>query len=194
MAGGDPSATRGHPPSCAPAPDPQDGAVVLVSAQLPVGSISALEHAYAARQSGRNVAFAYSPENLRIGQAIEVFRNPGRIVIGVRDQRTRSILEPLLRRFCDKLIWMSVESAEMVKHALNSFLAVSIAFTNEIATICERVGADEVLLPQVGEELLAVRVGGAGFHYGQAVVIKEKPRMFFARLTAALGRGNERHS
>jgi UDPglucose 6-dehydrogenase len=120
----------------------KDGAVVLVSTQLPVGSIRALEHAYAARQRGRSVAFACSPENLRLGQAIQVFQNPGRIVVGVRDQRTKSVLDPLLRRFCDNLIWMSVESAEMVKHALNAFLATSITFTNEIATICERVGAD----------------------------------------------------
>ena len=120
----------------------KDGAVVLVSAQLPVGTIRALESAYAARKRGRRVAFACCPENLRLGQAIQVFQNPGRIVVGVRDQGTKSVLEPLLRRFCDNLIWMSVESAEMVKHALNAFLAVSVAFTNEIATVCERVGAD----------------------------------------------------
>jgi UDPglucose 6-dehydrogenase len=120
----------------------KDGAVVLVSAQLPVGSIGALEKKFSARKTGRRVSFASSPENLRLGQAIQVFQNPGRIIVGVRDQRTRSVLEPLLRRFCDTLIWMSVESAEMVKHALNSFLAVSITFTNEIATICEHVGAD----------------------------------------------------
>ncbi len=120
----------------------KDGAVVLVSAQLPVGSIRALEQAFVTRKTGRSVAFACSPENLRLGQAIQVFQNPGRIVVGVRDERTRTVLEPLLRRFCDSLIWISVESAEMVKHALNAFLAVSITFTNEIATICERVGAD----------------------------------------------------
>jgi len=120
----------------------KDGAVVLVSAQLPVGSIHALEEAFGARKTGRRVFFASSPENLRLGQAIQVFQNPGRIIVGVRDERTRSVLEPLLRRFCETLIWMSVESAEMVKHALNAFLAVSITFTNEIATICENVGAD----------------------------------------------------
>jgi UDPglucose 6-dehydrogenase len=116
--------------------------VVLVSSQLPVGSIRALEQTYAARNSARDVAFASSPENLRLGQAIQIFRNPGRIIVGVRDARTREVLEPLLHRFCDTLIWMSVESAEMVKHALNAFLAVSITFTNEVATICESVGAD----------------------------------------------------
>jgi UDPglucose 6-dehydrogenase len=120
----------------------KDGAVVLVSAQLPVGSIRALEGAYRARPISRAVSFASSPENLRLGQAIQVFQNPGRIIVGIRDERTKAALEPLLRRFCDTLIWMSVESAEMVKHALNAFLAVSITYTNEIATICENVCAD----------------------------------------------------
>jgi UDPglucose 6-dehydrogenase len=123
-------------------PHLKDGAVVLVSAQLPVGSVARLEQAYAAHAVGRTISFGCSPENLRLGRAIEAFRNPGRIVVGVRDERTRSILEPLLRRFCENLIWMSVESAEMVKHGLNSFLATSVTFANELATVCEQVGAD----------------------------------------------------
>lgn len=123
-------------------PHLKDGAVVLVSAQLPVGSVAALEKSFAGRAKGRIVSFACSPENLRLGKAIEVFQNPGRIVGGVRDDRTRAILEPLLKTFCETIIWMSVESAEMVKHGLNAFLAMSVTYANEIATICERVGAD----------------------------------------------------
>jgi len=123
-------------------PHLKSGAVVLVSAQLPVGSVAALERAFVAQSAGRSVSFACSPENLRLGRAIEVFRNPGRIVVGVRDQHARAVLEGLLGKFCQKLIWMSVESAEMVKHALNAFLAVSVTFTNELATVCEHVGAD----------------------------------------------------
>jgi UDPglucose 6-dehydrogenase len=120
----------------------RDGTVVLVSAQLPVGTIASLEHAFARVAQDRTVSFACSPENLRLGRAIEIFCNPGRIVVGVRDRYSREILLPLLSRFCDQLIWTSVESAEMAKHALNAFLAVSVAFTNELAAICERVGAD----------------------------------------------------
>ena len=123
-------------------PHLKDGAVVLVSAQLPVGSVAALEQAFARQAGGRTVSFACSPENLRLGQAIEVFRNPGRIVVGIRDQRARDVLEPLLAKFCDNLIWVSVEFAEMVKHGLNSFLALSVTFANELATVCEQVGAD----------------------------------------------------
>lgn len=119
-----------------------DGAVVLVSAQLPVGSVATLENSFAVQAKGRTVAFACSPENLRLGKAIEVFQNPGRIIVGVRDNHARTMLEPLLRKFCETLIWMSVESAEMVKHGINSFLAMSITFANELATLCEQVGAD----------------------------------------------------
>jgi UDPglucose 6-dehydrogenase len=123
-------------------PHLKHGAVVLVSAQLPVGSIAALEQAFAAVANGRAVSFACSPENLRLGKAIEVFRNPGRIIVGVRDDHARKILDPLLRKFSDNIIWMSIESAEMVKHGLNSFLALSVTFANELATLCEQVGAD----------------------------------------------------
>jgi len=123
-------------------PHLKDGAVVLVSAQLPVGSVATLEREYARQAAGHTILFACSPENLRLGRGIEVFQNPGRIVAGVRDERTRAILKPLLGKFSDNLIWMSVESAEMVKHGLNSFLAASVTFANELATLCEQVGAD----------------------------------------------------
>jgi len=123
-------------------PHLKDGAVVLVSAQLPVGSVAALEKSFASQGKGRTVSFACSPENLRLGKAIEALQNPGRIIVGVRDVRARTVLEPLLRKFCGNLIWMSVESAEMVKHGLNSFLAMSVTFANELATLCEEVGAD----------------------------------------------------
>jgi len=119
-----------------------DGAIVLISAQLPVGTVAGLERAFADVAAGRTVDFACSPENLRLGRAIEVFRNPGRIVVGVRRDRTRTALGKLLGTFCEHLIWTSVESAEMAKHAVNAFLASSITLTNELALICEQVGAD----------------------------------------------------
>jgi UDPglucose 6-dehydrogenase len=119
-----------------------DGAVVLVSSQLPVGSIAQLERAFASVANGRNVAFACSPENLRLGKAISVFKEPERIVVGLRDQKGRGALETLLSTFCDHLIWMKTESAEMTKHAVNTFLATSVTFINEIASVCEQMGAD----------------------------------------------------
>ena len=119
-----------------------DGAVVLVSSQMPVGSVRKLE-AFAQRLLPRKkFEFACSPENLRLGKAIEVFRKPDRIVVGVRNARTREVLQKLLSPVTDRLEWMSVESAEMTKHAINAFLATSVTFANEIAAICELVGAD----------------------------------------------------
>lgn len=123
-------------------PHLRDGAVVLVSAQLPVGTVARLERSFAAVANGRSVDFACSPENLRLGRAIEVFLDPGRIIIGVRNDQAREKLAPLLTKFCQNLMWMNVESAEMVKHTLNSFLALSVTFTNELAGIAERIGAN----------------------------------------------------
>jgi UDPglucose 6-dehydrogenase len=123
-------------------PHLRDGTVVLVSSQLPVGSTRRLEVAFADAAAERRVSFAYSPENLRLGKAIEVFTRPERIIVGTRDEHARRILTPLLERFCQELIWISVESAEMAKHALNAFLATSVTFINEVALICEQVGAD----------------------------------------------------
>jgi UDPglucose 6-dehydrogenase len=120
----------------------EDGAIVLISSQLPAGSTRALESGFAEARTGHRVAFAYSPENLRLGSAVETFTKPERIVIGVRDGRTRRALEPVFSRFSDNLLWVSVESAEMAKHALNAFLATSVVFANEIACLCEGVGAD----------------------------------------------------
>jgi len=117
-------------------------AVVLISSQLPVGSVSEMKRRFEKVAKGRVVYFACSPENLRLGKAIEVFQSPGRIVVGTDDRRAIEKLTPFLSKLCSNLLWMSVESAEMVKHALNAYLASSITFTNEVATICEKVGAD----------------------------------------------------
>jgi UDPglucose 6-dehydrogenase len=148
-------------------PHLRDGAVVLVSSQVPVGSTAQLEQDFAGVANGRRVSFAYSPENLRLGDAIRVFTEPERIVIGVRGDHARKVIEPVLNPFCPTLLWMRVESAEMVKHALNSYLATCVTFTNEIAGICESVAADmsEVeaalrLDPRIGKRAY-VRAGSA---------------------------------
>jgi UDPglucose 6-dehydrogenase len=111
--------------------------VVLVSSQVPVGSTRLLEQA---SQPGRTLA--YSPENLRLGDAVAAFTQADRIVVGIRPDGERERIEELLTPFCDRIEWMGVESAELVKHGVNAFLATSIAFTNELACIAERVGAD----------------------------------------------------
>jgi UDPglucose 6-dehydrogenase len=118
------------------------GALVIVSSQLPIGSTARLEQLYRAAYPDGGVSFAYSPENLRLGKAIEVFTRPDRVVVGVRDGKDRARIAALLAPFTDRIEWMSVWSAEMTKHALNAFLATSVVFINEVATLCEQVGAD----------------------------------------------------
>ena len=118
------------------------GTVVLVSSQMPVGSIRKLEAFACENLANKHLSFACSPENLRLGKALDVFLNPDRIVVGVRTEEARSKLEKLLLPITDRIEWMSVESAEMTKHAINAFLATSVTFANEIASICELVGAD----------------------------------------------------
>jgi UDPglucose 6-dehydrogenase len=123
----------------------RDGCVVMVSSQLPVGSVRRLRDAFQRVAAGRTVAFASVPENLRLGQAIATFRHAERFVIGLDSMgpdHARRTISQLLDRFSPQLVWMSIESAEVVKHALNAYLATNIAFINEIAAVCEQVGAD----------------------------------------------------
>lgn len=117
-------------------PHLRPGTLVLVSAQLPVGTIAGLEREFP------QLRFACSPENLRLGRAIDAFEKGDRAVVGIRDDTTKPLLETLFAPFTPRVIFMRTESAEMVKHALNSFLAASITFINEIARVCEHVGAD----------------------------------------------------
>lgn len=122
------------------------GTLVLISSQVPVGFTRGLARDWA----GRDVRFGVSPENLRLGKAIEAFRTPDRVIVGLshpeqdRDLVTRLFLPfgPANSGQPPRIEWMSLESAEMTKHALNAFLAVSVTFINELAGLCEAVGAN----------------------------------------------------
>ena len=112
------------------------GALVLISAQLPVGTCAKLEKEFP------QFHFACSPENLRLGKAIDSFEKAERAIVGIRNYAKKTLLEQLFKPFAAQTIFMRTESAEMVKHALNSFLALSITFINEVARLCEHTGAD----------------------------------------------------
>lgn len=116
--------------------------IVLISSQLPQGSTAKLQAMYQQKYANNGVCFAYSPENLRLGKAIDVFTNPDRIVVGLDDASKKPSLEMVLTALTDNIVWMSVASAEMTKHAINAFLATSVVFANELARLCEQVGAD----------------------------------------------------
>lgn len=136
--------------------------LVIISSQLPVGSTTKLQEEYDEKYP-HAIPFVYIPENLRLGKAIEIFTNPNRIIVGLGENidienndinihKIEKILTSFCKNFCKNdselvtrlrnIIWMSVESAEMTKHALNAYLATSIVFANEVAEICESVGAD----------------------------------------------------
>src|SRR6516165_3089324 len=114
-----------------------DGCLVLVSSQLPVGTTRRL-----AADAGEGATFAYSPENLRLGNAIVAFTQPDRVVVGLQSERDRDKITALWVPFTTEIVFMGLEAAEMTKHAINAFLATSVAFMNEVATLCEMVGAD----------------------------------------------------
>jgi UDPglucose 6-dehydrogenase len=120
----------------------RSGTIVIVSSQVPVGFTDALHQRWQARDPQKNLIFCYSPENLRLGKALTSFRAVDRIVVGLDGAPGRDVLQSILGKFCVRLEWMSVRSAEMTKHALNAFLAISVAMANEIARIGERTGAD----------------------------------------------------
>ncbi len=111
------------------------GTVVLISSQMPAGTCATLAKAHP------GLHFACSPENLRLGKAIEAFEKPARIVVGA-PAAAKPALEQLLAPIGAPLVWMLPASAEMVKHALNSFLALSVAYINEVSALAEMVGAD----------------------------------------------------
>jgi UDPglucose 6-dehydrogenase len=113
-----------------------DEAMVLISSQIPAGTCSLLE----ARYPGRR--FACSPENLRLGKAIDIFLHQDRIILGTRRDDDAARLSKFLENFSTSIVPVRTESAEMIKHSINAFLALSITFMNEVARICEKVGAD----------------------------------------------------
>ena len=122
--------------------------VVLISSQVPVGTCRRLEEHFPGFE------FSSSPENIRVAHAKEDFMNQSRVVVGLRSSKNQFLFEELFRPFANHVLFMSPESAEMVKHALNCHLGLDICFANEFARICEAVGAD---MKDVTEALLTER-------------------------------------
>lgn len=115
---------------------------IIVSSQVPVGTSEKIESLIKQNSPHLRFTIAYSPENLRLGQAIEYFKNPDRIVIGANSDAALDKAEALLSVVNAPKLRMNMRSAEMAKHALNCFLATSISFANEIAGLCDESGAD----------------------------------------------------
>ncbi len=119
----------------------------------------------------RKVSFdiASNPEFLREGSAIGDFMHPDRIVIGVNSKKAETIMKKLYKPLGAPIIVTDIESAEIIKHAANSFLAMKISYINAVANICERVGADVTQVARgmgldrrIGAEFLSAGVGFGG--------------------------------
>ncbi len=109
--------------------------IVLISSQISLGTIKILEK-YDFKYLKKKLKFVYVPENLRLGKSIELFLRPDRIVFGLRNKKIyqKHLVKIFKNIKCNKLI-VSPETAEISKHTINSFLACSISFINEIGQI-----------------------------------------------------------
>lgn len=112
---------------------------------------------------------ASNPEFLREGSAIYDFMNPDRIVVGVESERAKQVFEELYRDFKCPIIYTDPATAELIKHASNSFLAMKISFINMVADLCERAGADIKLVAdgmgydkRIGRAFLNAGIGYGG--------------------------------
>ena len=120
----------------------ENGSILIVSSQVPIGTCEQIKSLIKQQNPGLEVDIAYSPENLRLGQAVERFKNPDRIVIGADNTSTLNKVEKFLDVIKAPKVRMNLRTAEMTKHTLNAFLATTISFANEIANLCDELGAD----------------------------------------------------
>jgi len=158
----------------------KDDSILIVSSQTPVGYCSTLRKIL--REENKNLELAYSPENLRLGEAIECYLNPDRVILGTSKINTESMCLSLLSNITDKILTMNITSSEMVKHGINSFLAMSIVYTNSLADLCEESGANinhviEGLKsdPRIGQKAyLSPGVGFSGGTLGRDLKVLDK--------------------
>jgi UDPglucose 6-dehydrogenase len=125
-----------------------------------------------------------NPEFLREGVAVEDFMKPERVVVGTRSERARQLMDKLYRPFVlsgNPVIYMDERSSELTKYAANSFLATKISFMNEVANLCERVGADvDAVRKGIGtDSRIGKRFLFAGVGYGGSCFPKDVQALDF---------------
>ena len=128
-----------------PAQRPTQRPVIVTKSTVPVGTGRRVERILRNRLPEDSFDVASNPEFLREGSAIQDFMRPDRVVIGTESEHARSVLGTLYRPLYlleTPMVFTTLESAELIKYAANAFLATKITFINEIADLCEAVGAD----------------------------------------------------
>jgi UDPglucose 6-dehydrogenase len=141
--------------------------VVVTKSTVPVGTGDAVERIIREENPNADVAVVSNPEFLREGAAISDFKRPDRIVVGIEDERAREVMTEVYRPLYlnqAPLLFTSRRTSELIKYAANAFLAMKITFINEIADLCERVGAN---VQEVSRGIgLDGRIGSKFLHAG----------------------------
>ena len=141
--------------------------VVVTKSTVPVGTGDEVERIIRQARPDADFAVVSNPEFLREGAAIQDFKHPDRIVVGTDDDRARKLMAELYRPLYlnqAPILYTSRRTAELIKYAANAFLATKITFINEIADLCEKVGAD---VQQVARGIgLDNRIGSRFLHAG----------------------------
>ncbi len=122
-----------------------DYAVIVTKSTVPVGTNRKVKQVVAKANPAAEFDVASNPEFLREGAAIDDFMRPDRVVVGVQSERAGEVMAEIYRPLFLRdfpIVTTDLESAEMIKYAANAFLATKITFINEIAALCEKVGAD----------------------------------------------------
>lgn len=119
----------------------KDYAIIVNKSTVPVGTGNKMKKLIGGYYNG-DFDVVSNPEFLRQGNAVYDFMNPERIVVGTENEKAGKIMNELYESFSCPVLNTNLETAEMIKYASNAFLATKISFVNEIANICERVGAD----------------------------------------------------
>jgi UDPglucose 6-dehydrogenase len=141
--------------------------LVITKSTVPVGTSDEVERIISASRPDADMAVVSNPEFLREGSAIHDFKHPDRIVVGTEDERARKVMAEIYRPLSlnqPPILYTARCTAELIKYAANAFLATKVTFINEIADLCERVGAD---VQEVARGMgLDNRIGGKFLHAG----------------------------
>ena len=141
--------------------------VITTKSTVPVGTSREIESRLKAIRPGADVAVCSNPEFLREGSAIQDFTHPDRVLIGTDSEKAREVMERLYKPLSLRsapVMFVSRESAELAKYAANAFLALKISFINEVADLCEHVGANvQEVASAIGKDR---RIGDKFLHPG----------------------------